>query len=65
MSLLFLAFLLVICIFLPSFFTLLEGIENQTIPTQVEYSSQIMDDSEKYTEEKVLGPMDISSNTIP
>jgi hypothetical protein len=64
MSILFLAFLFLLCIFLPSFFTLLEGIENPIIPTQAEYSTQIFDEAEKYKEEKILGPMDISSNLI-
>jgi len=63
MSLLFLAFLLVLCILLPYFFTLLEGIENQTVPIPVEYSTQIIDEFEKYKEEKVLVPIDISFNS--
>jgi len=59
MRLLFLALLFVICVLLPSLFRVLEGIENPSTSKQIAYSTQIMDEAEKYTEEKILGPMDI------
>ena len=70
MSLLFLGFLFVICLVLPSLFTHLEGLENESKNVQTAqsiapaYSTEIMDSASKYTEEKDLGLLDLSSNPI-